>query len=157
MKKSIQNKIRERIENKPCCFVDASVFVEILLKQKRSGECLDFLHRARHKYRIMVSTTAMGEVLKAIAYNDEKVKTFMFISLEDLISMTCPVIPSVSFLSINNVNAVRDADSFLPSSDCLIFSSAITEQCNAFVTLDHHFTMQLGTIFCIHIKKPSEA
>ena len=69
------NKINDKIENKPRCFVDASVFVEILLKQKRSGECLDFLHRARQKYRIMVSTTAMGEVLKAIAYSEE-IKSF---------------------------------------------------------------------------------
>ena len=148
--------INDKIENKPRCFVDASVFVEILLKQKRSGECLDFLHRARQKYRIMVSTTAMGEVLKAIAYSEE-IKSFMFASLEDLILMTCPVIPSISFQSISNVNAIRDADSFLPSSDCLIFSSAITEQCNTFVTLDNHFTAQLGRMFCIHIKKPCEA
>ena len=32
MKKSTQNKINDKIENKPRCFVDASVFVEILLE-----------------------------------------------------------------------------------------------------------------------------
>ena len=97
----------------------------------------------------------MGEVLKAIAYSEE-IKSFMFASLEDLILMTCPVIPSISFQSISNVNAIRDADS-LPSSDCLIFSSAITEQCNTFVTLDNHFYSAAWKNVCIHIKKPCEA
>lgn len=156
MRKSTEKRIKEKLENKPRCFIDASVFVEILLKQRHSERCLDFLHMTRCNYRIVTSTTAMGEVIKAIISEDASIRRLLFMGLEDLAGMASLIIFPVSFESISNVNAIRISDSLVPSSDCLIFSSAFTEGCDTFATLDRHFSAQLGREFHIQIDNPSK-
>lgn len=156
MKKSTQRRIKEQLYNKPSCFIDASVFVEILLKQKHSEKCLEFLHRAKCNFIVVTSTTAMGEVIKAIISEDDSIKRLLFMGLEDLVGMTNLLIFPVSFESICNVNAIRLSDSLIPSSDCLIFSNAFTEGCGIFATMDRHFSAQLGRQFHIQIENPSK-
>lgn len=106
----------------------------------------------------MASTVVMGEIIKALhELGDERQKEGWLSSLSLLLENSSIIIAPVSFQCINNIPAVIMADSHLESSDTVIFSSAITENCRAFVTLDSDFSMRLGTEFNILIKKPSEA
>ncbi|MBU2637582.1 MAG: type II toxin-antitoxin system VapC family toxin [Nanoarchaeota archaeon] len=155
MKKSTLKRIQKRINNLPSYFVDSSVFIEALFRQKRSGECRSFFHKAGLKYRIFTSTVVMGEVIKAInKLPSAEAKEEEMHLLADMLKSLDIVIMAVSFACINNVEAVRFSDSYLGSSDCIIFSSAVTENCNAFITLDIDFTDKLSKDFKMLIKNP---
>ncbi|MBU2638820.1 MAG: PIN domain-containing protein [Nanoarchaeota archaeon] len=158
MKKSTQKKIERRLENRPKYFVDSSVFVEILLKQDNSDECLSFFNRGSYKYRLLTNTLVLGEVLKVItkiedsAAKREEANTFIELLGKGGIQVT-----SLTFTAIANLNAVREIDSFLQASDALIFSSALTEACNGLITLDKDYSSHLGRGLGMKIKNPTEA
>lgn len=155
MKKSTLKRIQRRLNNLPKYFVDSSVFIEALFQQERTKECRSFFHKAGLKYRIFTSTVVMGEVLKAInRLPSAEAKEEEMHLLADMLKSLDIAIMAVSFACISNVEAVRFSDSYLGSSDCIIFSSAVTENCNAFITLDPDFTEKLGADFHMRIKKP---
>ena len=158
MKKSTIKKLEKRKDSLPVYFVDSSVFLEALFGQERYEECLGFFYRTGFHYRLMTSIEAMGEVIKSLndgGYDTVKEKG-MFL-LAGLLEKTRTEIVSPTFTVISNVAAIRDADSYLQPVDCLIFSTAMTENCSAIVALDKHFTPMLCNNFKIKLKQPKEA
>lgn len=106
----------------------------------------------------MTSTLVLGEILKLLndAENSlEKEKGLFF--LMGLLERTGILVIPISSACISNIQTVIQADSHLESSDTIIFSSAVTENCKAFVTLDSDFSSRIGAEFDIMIKKPSDA
>lgn len=158
MKNSTLKRIQSKIRKLPVYFVDSSIFLEILLKQSKYDECISFFNNVGYRYRLMASTVVMGEIIKALhELGDERQKEGWLSSLSLLLENSSISILPVSFQCINNIPTVMNAESHLESSDAIIFSSAITENCRAFITLDSDFSMRLETEFDILIKKPSDA
>ncbi|MBU2638587.1 MAG: type II toxin-antitoxin system VapC family toxin [Nanoarchaeota archaeon] len=158
MKKSTIKKLEKRKDSLPVYFVDSSVFLEVLFAQKCYEDCTNFFNRTGYRYQLMTSIEAMGEAVKALnerGYDTLKEKGMLL--LAGILDKTGIKIASPTFEAISNVSIVRDADSYIMPSDCLIFSIALTEGCFAFVTLDRHFTALLCNKFKIALKKPSEA
>lgn len=142
---------------KPICFVDSSVFLEVLFEQQHNKECFSFFRRAVYKYSLMTSTSVMGEVVRGISRASEKGKPMMYLALGDLILTAKLAIMPVSFGALGSISAIRELDQYLPSADCLVFSSVVSEKADLFVTLDSHFTQELAHLFKISIKQPLEA
>lgn len=158
MKKSTKKRLDKRQSSLPAYFVDSSVFVEALLRQPLFEVCISFFHRAEYKYSLGTSTVVIGEVVKALNEIEEiDVKEKGLLLLKELLMSVQVNILPVSFECIGNIAAIRDFDCYLPSSDSIIFSSAITESCAAFVTLDSHFTPELCREFKILLRNPSDA
>ena len=58
----------------------------------------------------------------------------------------------LSFECINNIGDIKTFEPYLQSYDSILFSSAVTENCDAFVTLDSDFSSILSLKFDIKIK-----
>lgn len=158
MKKSTAEKLEKRQKNLPAYFVDSSVFLEALFEQQRCEECIAFFNNVGFRYRLMSSIEAMGEIISSLneeGYNLLKEKGMSL--LAGILEKTGIEIVSPTFEAINNISAIRDADSYLKPVDCIIFSTAITENCSAIVSLDRHFTPLLCNEFRILLKKPKDA
>jgi len=141
----------------PAYFADTSVFIELMLKQEESKICASFFQREGYKFRLVTSTVVMGEIIKIInGLKGEATKQKNFHFLSDILMDRRIEIISVSFAAIGNIGAIKLSDPFLPSSDCLIFSTAVTENSSYFITLDKHFSAKLGRDFKIPVKNPSE-
>lgn len=142
----------------PRYFVDSSIFVEILLKQDNSEECLSFFNRGSYKYRLLTNTLVLGEVLKVITkIEDSAAKREETLTFVELLEKRNIQIISLNFEAIANLDAVRETDTFLQASDALIFSSALTEACNGLITLDKDYSPILGQKLGMKIKNPAEA
>lgn len=155
MKHSTLKKIKDKIENLPIYFVDSCVFLEVLFRQSKYDECLAFFNNTGYHYRLITSTLALGEIIRSL--NDTKDRDRKLngsLLLFNLLEKTEIQIAPVSSECINNTIAIRFIDSHLESSDMILFSSALTENCKAFVTLDSDFSARLGNEFNILIKKP---
>lgn len=141
----------------PVYFVDTSVFVELMLEQEKSSDCASLFQRAEYKFKLVTSTVVMGEILKVInELEDNSMKEDSFYLISDILMKRKIKISSVSFAAMSNIVPVRISDPFLPSSDCLIFSTAVSENSDYFITLDKHFSIKLGKDFKILIRKPYE-
>lgn len=156
MRRSTAKKIKEKRNNLPMHFVDSSVFVEVILKQPCYEQCLSFFNRAKYKYRLTTSTVVLGEVIKTLSSADEKIESEGLVWIKTALRSNRVAIFATSYASLSNISAVRDSDSFIASADALNFSIAVTESCNAFITLDSDFTKRLETDFRINIRKPQD-
>lgn len=157
MKRSTAKRIEKRINNLPLYFVDSSVFLEVLLKQTKYGECMSFFSRSRYKYRLITSTLVLGEILRGLNKIEyQQTKRTSLLLLADLFETTEIKTLAMSFECISNTNAIRNIESYLLPSDCLIFSSAITENSDAFITLDNDFSLALANGFNVKIKRPND-
>ena len=158
VKHSTLKRIQNRENNLPVYFVDSSVFLEALLQQALSDECFAFFYNAGYHYRLMTSTLVLGEIIKLLNNSNDEAKkrngSFLLFSL--LGKAEIQIVP-ISPECLGNIGIIKSADSLLDSSDSVIFSSAITENCKAFITLDSDFSARLGLEFDILIKKPFEA
>lgn len=157
MKKSTLRRIKERRNSLPLCFVDASVFVEMLFRQPKAEECSSFFHMAKCKYRLIASTIVMGEIVRVISAAEETERQMLFCGLNDIIISTGMQIEPVSAAALGTIESIRVTDPFLPSSDCIILSSAISENSTVLITLDKHFTSELSNTFHLSFKKPQDA
>lgn len=158
MKHSTLKRIQGKIQKLPVYFVDSSIFLEVLFNQSFYEECLAFFNNVHYHYRLMTSTLVLGEVIKSL--NDTKDRDRKLngsLLLFSLLEKTEIKIVPVSSECITNTTAILSIDSYIESSDRIIFSSAITENCKAFVTLDSDFSARLGHEFNILVKKPFEA
>lgn len=158
VKKSTAKRLEKRKKRLPEYFVDSSVFLEALFGQEHSQDCMDFFNNTGFRYRLMTSIEAMGEVIKSLNRQGyEAMKDKGVFLLAQILEKTGAEIVSPTFEAISNVSAIRDADSYLQPVDCLIFSTAITENCSAVVALDKHFNPSLCNEFRIRLKRPKEA
>lgn len=158
MKRSTLKRIKRRWQNLPVYFVDTSVFLEVIFKQPHLQECTSFFNRVGYHYRLKTSTLVLGEIIESIQkFEDEAQTKIWTFSLLELLKMAEIEIIPISFECIGNIPTIRDIDCYLESSDTIIFSSALTENCNSFVTLDSDFSIILSKELGIIIKKPSEA
>lgn len=157
MKKSTEKMIERRKLNLPVYFVDSSVFLEALFGQEKSQDCMAFFNSTGYRYRLMTSIEAMGEVIKSLnKHGFESMKDKGLFLLAQILEKTGAEIVSPTFEAISNIAAIREADTYLQPIDCLIFSTAITENCPAIVALDKHFNPSLCNEFRIKLKKPKE-
>ena len=158
MKNNTLKRIHNRFDILPVYFVDSSVFLEVLLNQSYSGKCIEFFNNVGYHYRLMTSTLVLGEILKLLndAENSIEKENGLFY-LISLLERTDILVAPISFACISNIQTVIQAYSHLESSDTIIFSSAITENCKAFITLDSDFSKRIGVEFDIMIKKPLDA
>lgn len=148
MKKSTLKQIERKQGNLPVYFVDSSVFLELLLKQAKHEECMSFINKSRYKYNLITSTLVLGEILKGLnKIESQQNKRTSLLLLADLFETTEIKTVAMSFECINNTDAIRNVESYLLPSDCLIFSSAITESSDAFITLDNDFSFALSNSF----------
>ena len=137
MKRSTAKRIERRLGNLPLYFVDSSVFLEALLKQVNAKLCLSFLYQANYKYRLITSTLVLGEIVKILNKIEERqMKDAAFMFLVDLFEKTEIEMIAINSECITNLGAINILEPHLLTSDCLIFSSAITECSDAFITLD---------------------
>lgn len=117
---------------------------------------MSFFHRARNKYRLITSTLVLGEILKGLNKVESQTKRISLLLLADLFETSEIRIATMSFKCVNNTYEVRAIEPYLLPSDCLIFSTAITENSDAFVTLDLDFSSILANSFKVKIKKPED-
>lgn len=155
MKRSTIKKLERKRNNLPLYFVDSSVFLEVFLKQAKYDECLSFFNKSYYKYQLVTSTLVLGEILRALnELENNQLKRESLLFLADMFEVNNIRTVAMSFQCISNTSVIRDAEPYLMPSDCLIFSSAITENSDAFITLDNDFTLLLTNEFNLKIKKP---
>lgn len=157
MKRSTLKRLNRKWQNLPVYFVYTSVFLEIVFGQSRLRDCVKFFDNVGFRYRLITSTIVIGETIKSInkLANAEKERWVLWFL--GLIEKAEIELLTISSACLTNVTIIRNADTYLESSDAIIFSSAITESCKAFITLDSDFSTRLSIEFMILIKKPSEA
>jgi len=157
VKGSTAKKIEDRTNNLPLYFVDSSVFLEVIMKQMHSQECLSFFNRASYKYQLITSTIVMGEVVKVLnKLENNVVKRESLLFFADILENSRLSIISMNFECLSNIEQIRMIEPYLMPSDSMIFSSALTESAEAFITLDSDFSSRLSIEFDINIKKPVE-
>lgn len=145
------------MKKKPLCFIDSSVFVEAILEQPRYVECIKFFHKASYKYKAATSTVVIGEVIKALnTLQTASVKDKAFFAFDNILQKAKISIIAISEECLGSLDAIKNADPYLPPSDRLIFGSAVSECCDIFLTLDRHFSARLGKEFGIKTSIPYE-
>ena len=155
MKNSTLKRLKRKQDNLPLHFIDSSVFLEIVFEQKYHKICSSFLNEVYYKSRLITSTLVLGEVLKSLqGINNDRIREHWLLFFSQLLRDKNIELCMVSFASLKNLAAIQEIERFLASSDSLIFSTALAENCSVFVTLDNDFSIKLGRELDIIIKKP---
>ena len=150
-----KNKIQKKIEKLPKYFIDSSVFLEVILRQAKYDKCFSFFYDSNYKHRLVTPIVVLGEIVKTLnKIEDIMIKNQSYISFVDIFEKTEIGIMELSFECINNIGDIKTFEPYLQSYDSILFSSAVTENCDAFVTLDSDFSSILSLKFDIRIKNP---
>lgn len=118
---------------------------------------MSFFAKAGYKYRLVTTPLVLGEVVKGLNKVEDmhtKEKETLLL-METLKERNVGILP-VTFASIANIDAIKVEGQYMGPSDTIIFSTAISERCDLFVSLDRHFSEGLGKRFDIQVRRPYE-
>jgi predicted nucleic acid-binding protein len=141
LSKLFRKKEKKR-EKLPKYDIDSSIFLEIIFENPREDDAkkLFQLSGYKNKYRLVVSSIVIGEVLyviskeKSIEYKEKCIE-----ALKRLILYYDIEIYRSSHTALSRTNEVIKADKFIKSMDALIFACVLENKSQKFITFDSDF------------------
>ncbi|MFH1637324.1 MAG: PIN domain-containing protein [Candidatus Woesearchaeota archaeon] len=154
MKSKTRKRLERKWENLPRCFLDSSIFLEVIMKQPNAAKCKKIFNIAGCKYRLETSTFVLGEVVRGIyRFMEHKAGDEALILLNYLLRDKHIVVHTPSKSCITMSVDMLDLDTFLGPVDALIFSNCVENSCKAFFTQDTDFSEKLGLMYGVKINK----
>ena len=142
IKSKISRKKEEKRDKLPIYDIDSSIILEVIFNNPRENDSrmLFQLSGYRNKYRLMVSSIVMGEVIYIISKEkDIKFKENCIEALKRIMLYHDVEVYRPSKTTIDKVDEVLATDTFFKSMDALVFASALENKSKKFVTFDSDF------------------
>ena len=122
--------------------VDSSILIELLFKQSQASKARELINRSRYRKnpKLGISTIALGEVVKSIAYADasEQLKIEMCKDLLEWLKEGAVVIHTHEDMH-EFVEDLQDEDYRLKHPDASILACALFSEARKIYSLDEHF------------------
>ena len=147
IKSKISIKKEEKRSRLPIYDIDSSIILEIIFENPRENDAKKIFQLSgyRNKFRLMVSSIVMGEVIYVISkeknqtYKENCIEALKRLLLYNDLEIYMP--PKTS---LTRVSEVLSADSFFESMDALVFASALENKSAKFITFDSDFLQSIS-------------
>lgn len=156
MQEKTYNKLSQKMQNKQRHYIDTSIFVEILAKQKLAESCKNQVYSFKSGNKLcFTSSVCIGESISALTgfgedyeeINQEFSVTDAFVYLSELIIQIPIHIVPITQQTFGIIKEYQNNDiGRLDSMDLLNFASAKEWQAEIFITKDNDFKSKINLL-----------
>ena len=148
MQVKTRNRLDKREENRQLSFLDACIFLEILLSQPKKEECTKWIRSFRGKSkRAVISSYCLGEIVSNIYGAKEKYEKIdagvAFLALDGLLNDNGITIVGIEASDIFKAIEIRsELDNRISARDALNLASAFNLDCVNFCTIETRISVE---------------